>query len=537
MISLCVQYRKAAIKWHPDKNPDNLAAAEKRFKLVAEAYECLSNERTRAIYDAHGKAGLNGGGGGGGVHAVDPNELFAAMFEGMQDILAQMMANGGGNVQMMNGANGLPGGMAFNVQFVPMGGGMPGGMGGMPGTGPMGGGMGGPQLEQQMAAMFAGMMGGGGSGGGMPSMHGMGGGGGDPRMPQPAPRSKADHDKLVQGLRDECFRSDPISNADTLTVPEEAREQWSRGEVRQYFASAGRWKPLPDAAPTAASRLKLGQGLPTVPADMTKLNEGALALAMDEPKRIADKLNADGWAVVQFGATAGDVWPEVLEEIERAKPLMAQPPACGARRGDKEVELRQMPGGRNAWPMLNSLAQALSDFGLSLNSALSTQEGLRCRLNAYTDTKINVFGPGSECGPHIDRDDAASAEGAGPTGQRRVDPSDGRSYTKQDFLDFYRQDGLRRWEAAKPPTGGEDRRKITAILYGNQEWRQGHGGEEYLLDHHAMEAGGGDKKAWRVVEPRADRLLLFRSDRVLHKVSTARKQRVSLTVSFLGFYQ
>ena len=62
MISLCVQYRKAAIKWHPDKNPDNLAAAEKRFKLVAEAYECLSNERTRAIYDAHGKAGLNGGG-------------------------------------------------------------------------------------------------------------------------------------------------------------------------------------------------------------------------------------------------------------------------------------------------------------------------------------------------------------------------------------------------------------------------------------------------------------------------------------------
>ena len=48
---------------------------------------------------------------------------------------------------------------------------------------------------------------------------------------------------------------------------------------------------------------------------------------------------------------------------------------------------------------------------------------------------------------------------------------------------------------------------------------------------------GGDKKAWRVVEPRADRLLLFRSDRVLHKVSTARKQRVSLTVSFLGFYQ
>ena len=39
--------------------------------------------------------------------------------------------------------------------------------------------------------------------------------------------------------------------------------------------------------------------------------------------------------------------------------------------------------------------------------------------------------------------------------QRRVDPADGRSHTKQEFLDFYKQDGMRRWEAAKPPTGGD----------------------------------------------------------------------------------
>ncbi|OBS79021.1 hypothetical protein A6R68_18598 [Neotoma lepida] len=56
-------YRKVALKWHPDKNPENKEEAERKFKEVAEAYEVLSNGEKRNIYDKYGKEGLNGGGG------------------------------------------------------------------------------------------------------------------------------------------------------------------------------------------------------------------------------------------------------------------------------------------------------------------------------------------------------------------------------------------------------------------------------------------------------------------------------------------
>ncbi|XP_027447765.1 dnaJ homolog subfamily B member 7 [Zalophus californianus] len=54
-------YHKVALKWHPDKNPENKAAAQRKFK-VAEAYEVLSNNEKRDIYDKYGQEGLNGRG-------------------------------------------------------------------------------------------------------------------------------------------------------------------------------------------------------------------------------------------------------------------------------------------------------------------------------------------------------------------------------------------------------------------------------------------------------------------------------------------
>jgi len=58
-------YRKVAIKFHPDKNPDD-STAEDKFKEAAEAYEVLSNADKKSRYDQFGHAGVGGAAGGGG---------------------------------------------------------------------------------------------------------------------------------------------------------------------------------------------------------------------------------------------------------------------------------------------------------------------------------------------------------------------------------------------------------------------------------------------------------------------------------------
>ncbi|MBQ7342507.1 MAG: molecular chaperone DnaJ [Alistipes sp.] len=81
-------YRKAAIKYHPDKNPGDKEAEEK-FKEAAEAYDVLSNPDKRARYDQFGHAGMNGaagggfgGFGGGGFSMEDIFSQFGDIFGG-----------------------------------------------------------------------------------------------------------------------------------------------------------------------------------------------------------------------------------------------------------------------------------------------------------------------------------------------------------------------------------------------------------------------------------------------------------------------
>uniref|UniRef100_A0A2P2JAB3 Uncharacterized protein MANES_09G105500 n=2 Tax=Rhizophora mucronata TaxID=61149 RepID=A0A2P2JAB3_RHIMU len=53
-------YRKLAMKWHPDKNPNNKKEAEAKLKQISEAYDVLSDPQKRAVYDQYGEEGLKG---------------------------------------------------------------------------------------------------------------------------------------------------------------------------------------------------------------------------------------------------------------------------------------------------------------------------------------------------------------------------------------------------------------------------------------------------------------------------------------------
>jgi molecular chaperone DnaJ len=80
-------YKREALKHHPDRNPGD-AEAEAKFKGVNEAYQVLSDDEKRQIYDQFGHAGLEGGMGGGG----DASDVFAHM----QDLFAEMFSGGFG---------------------------------------------------------------------------------------------------------------------------------------------------------------------------------------------------------------------------------------------------------------------------------------------------------------------------------------------------------------------------------------------------------------------------------------------------------
>ncbi len=81
-------YRKAALKWHPDRNPVNKAEAEVKFRECTEAYSVLSDPQKKQIYDTYGHAGLSSAGLGQGFdHTVfqDFHDIFGDFF-GFEDL-------------------------------------------------------------------------------------------------------------------------------------------------------------------------------------------------------------------------------------------------------------------------------------------------------------------------------------------------------------------------------------------------------------------------------------------------------------------
>jgi molecular chaperone DnaJ len=95
-------YRKLAMKYHPDRNPDSKEAEEK-FKQAKEAYEILSDENKRAAYDRYGHAGVDpnaaGMGGAGGAGFGDAfGDIFGEIFGGARQ-------RGAGGPQVYRGAD------------------------------------------------------------------------------------------------------------------------------------------------------------------------------------------------------------------------------------------------------------------------------------------------------------------------------------------------------------------------------------------------------------------------------------------------
>lgn len=83
-------YRRVAMKYHPDRNPDD-ADAEAKFKEASEAYEVLSDENKRTAYDQYGHAGVDqqGGFGGGGFGGGSFSDIFG-------DVFGDIFGGGGG---------------------------------------------------------------------------------------------------------------------------------------------------------------------------------------------------------------------------------------------------------------------------------------------------------------------------------------------------------------------------------------------------------------------------------------------------------
>ncbi len=115
-------YRKLAIKYHPDRNPDN-KTSEDRFKEAAEAYDVLSNSQKKQRYDRYGHQGLGQDGGGFNMNMDDIFSNIKDIFgdSGFGDIFGDMRGSGGNNFQSVNKGDNLRIRLKLNLKEIAKG--------------------------------------------------------------------------------------------------------------------------------------------------------------------------------------------------------------------------------------------------------------------------------------------------------------------------------------------------------------------------------------------------------------------------------
>src|SRR5260370_40440486 len=99
-------YRKAALRWHPDRNPENKSESEVKVRECTEAYSVLSDAQKRQIYDTYGHAGLSSTAGQGFDNTVfqDFHDIFGDFF-GFEDLFERGGGSRRGRSRAQRGAD------------------------------------------------------------------------------------------------------------------------------------------------------------------------------------------------------------------------------------------------------------------------------------------------------------------------------------------------------------------------------------------------------------------------------------------------